>query len=130
MIQQRKLTFRKHLLIALQRMNDSRCRVPKTQPINAMREVLSVLVEHRTDMHMTPRKVQTLSADNVEIASHLVEREWSVNATCVVRLGGFVRAFGQIVCDTVFASIGQFFEDEILQVNFDQDMLIRINIRF
>lgn len=92
-------------------MHDSRRRIAEAQSINAMREILSILVKHRTNVDMSARKMQTLSANDMEIAGYLVERQRTMNATGVKRFGRFVGAFGQIVGNAMVATIGKFFED-------------------
>lgn len=75
-------------------MNDSRRCVTEAQPIDPMREVLSVLVEHRTDVDMAAREMQTFPSDNVEVPGYLIERQRSMNPAGVKRFGRLIGALG------------------------------------
>lgn len=55
-------------------MNDSGRSVTKTKSIDAMREVMLVIVEHWANVYVSSWEMQAFSSNNVKVASHFVQR--------------------------------------------------------
>jgi hypothetical protein len=69
---QTRLTLVGDLLVALQRMHDSRARLAEREPADAVREVVVAVREERGDVHVAARQRQRPPGRDVEVAGHLV----------------------------------------------------------